>query len=121
MSQLQDGSIISEFVSNEKLFKSSTENRFASLDTDNDGFISIAEMAKELISLRMLKTCLDVDGIALSHGELKELRRDVFARFDSDGSGMVDLEKFQEEMREMLIQVANSLSLSKDREPNARL
>ncbi|PKU80503.1 hypothetical protein MA16_Dca026793 [Dendrobium catenatum] len=121
MTQLQDASIISEFINDEKLFKASVESTFASLDANNDGFISFAEMAKELISLKILKTSLDIDGIALSDVELKELRRDIFTRFDRDGGRMVDLEEFQEEMREMLVAVANSLSLSKARDPNAKL
>ncbi|KAH0460887.1 hypothetical protein IEQ34_008462 [Dendrobium chrysotoxum] len=117
MTQLQNASIISEFINNEKFFKASVEKTFASLDTNNDGFISFAEMAKELISLKILKTSLDVDGIALSHVELKELRRDIFTRFDRDGSMMVDLEEFQEEMREMIVAVANSLKNPKRDKP----
>ncbi|KAL0919435.1 hypothetical protein M5K25_011529 [Dendrobium thyrsiflorum] len=105
---------ITGFINNAQVFKSSIENRFASLDANGDGLISFMEMAKELMGLRMLHTCFDVDEIGLSHPDLVELHRDIFSRFDSDGSRAVDLEEFGEEMKEMLIAVADRIGTSKN-------
>ncbi|PKA60346.1 hypothetical protein AXF42_Ash008405 [Apostasia shenzhenica] len=111
MSLLNDGAAISDFVYDDRAFRASIEGRFASLDADGDGLISFAEMAEELMSLKVLQASFDVAGTGLSHRFLVELHRDIFARFDRDGSrATVDLEEFEDEMKEMLMAVAGFLS-----------
>ncbi|KAG0488667.1 hypothetical protein HPP92_007248 [Vanilla planifolia] len=118
---LRNGAIIHNFLGNEHTFRASVKKCFAGLDADRDGYISFAEMARELMSLRMLKTSLGVDGIALSHVEFRELHRDIFAGFDREGNSVVGLEEFEEEMRVMLKAVAGCLSLSEEKQKRAKI
>nr|XP_010913186.1 uncharacterized protein LOC105038948 [Elaeis guineensis] len=107
--EILDGATIRDFVEDEGAFNGSVEDRFASLDTDRDGRLSYAEMARELMSLRVLETHFGMDEVKLSHDELVQLYHGLFARFDHDGNGAVDLEEFRAEMREVMLAVANGL------------
>ncbi|XP_008806343.1 uncharacterized protein LOC103719056 [Phoenix dactylifera] len=107
--EILDGATIRDFLEDEGAFNGSVEDRFASLDTDRDGRLSYAEMARELMSLRVLETHFGVDEVKLSRDELVQLYHGLFARFDHDGNGAVDLEEFRAEMREMMLAVANGL------------
>ncbi|XP_008806344.1 uncharacterized protein LOC103719057 [Phoenix dactylifera] len=110
--EILDGATVRDFVEDEGAFNGSIEDRFASLDSDRDGRLSYAEMLKELMSLRVLEIHFGVDGVELSPDELLLLYRGLFARFDHDGNGTVDLEEFRTEMREMMLAVANGLGFS---------
>ncbi|KAG1327300.1 hypothetical protein COCNU_01G012340 [Cocos nucifera] len=107
--EVLDGATILDFVQDEEAFNMSIKDRFASLDTDHDGLLSYAEMAGELMSLRVLEKHFGVDDVGLSPDELLQLYHGLFARFDHDGNGTVDLEEFRAEMREMMLAVANGL------------
>ncbi|XP_008795695.1 uncharacterized protein LOC103711362 [Phoenix dactylifera] len=107
--EVLDGATIHNFVEDEVAFNSSVEDRFAGLDTNHDGLLSYAEMVRELMSLRVLETHFGVDEVGLSSDELLQVYRGLFARFDHDGNGTVDLEEFRAEMREILLAVANGL------------
>ncbi|XP_073118234.1 uncharacterized protein [Elaeis guineensis] len=107
--EILDGATLREFVEDEGAFNGSVEDRFASLDTDRDGRLSYAEMARELMSLRVVETHFGMDEVKLSTDELVRLYRGLFARFDHDGNGTIDLEEFRSEMREMMLAVANGL------------
>ena len=52
--EILDGATIVNFLQDEEAFSASVLNRFAYLDTDNDGLLSYAEMLKELQSLRVV-------------------------------------------------------------------
>ncbi|KAG8049830.1 hypothetical protein GUJ93_ZPchr0009g1065 [Zizania palustris] len=88
---------------------SSVDGRFAALDTDRDGLLSYSEMARELMSLRVLDRHFGVDEAAMSPDELVQLYRGLYARFDHDGNGAVDLGEFRAEMKEVMLAVANGL------------
>nr|XP_010913188.1 uncharacterized protein LOC105038949 [Elaeis guineensis] len=107
--EILDGATIRDFVEDEGVFNGSINDRFASLDTDHDGLLSYAEMVRELMSLRVLEKHFGVDDVGLSPDELLQLYHGLFARFDHDGNGAVDLEEFRTEMREMMLAVANGL------------
>lgn len=107
--EILDGKTIQSFVEDEGAFNSSVEDRFAALDTNRDGLLSYSEMAKELTSLRVLEKHFGVDEAAMSPDELVELYRGLFARFDRDGNGTVDLEEFRAEMKEVMLAVADGL------------
>ncbi|XP_006660756.1 uncharacterized protein LOC102706679 [Oryza brachyantha] len=107
--EILDGKTVRSFVEDEGAFNSSVDGRFAALDADRDGLLSYAEMADELMSLRVLDKHFGVDEAAMSADELVELYRGLFAQFDRDGSGAVDLEEFRAEMKEVLLAVANGL------------
>ncbi|KAG8057177.1 hypothetical protein GUJ93_ZPchr0002g23360 [Zizania palustris] len=107
--EILDGKTIRSFVEDEGAFNSSVDGRFAALDTNRDGLLSYAEMANELMSLRVLDKHFGVDEAAMAPDELVELYRGLFARFDRDGSGAVDLEEFRAEMKEVMLAVANGI------------
>ncbi|XP_008806356.2 uncharacterized protein LOC103719066 [Phoenix dactylifera] len=107
--EVLDGATIRNFVEDEVAFNLSVEDRFVSLDTDHDGLLSYAEMVRELTSLRVLETDFGVDEVGLNPDELLQVYRGLFARFDHDGNGTVDLEEFRAEMRELTLAVANGL------------
>ena len=107
--EILDGKTIQSFVEDEGAFNSSIDSRFAALDTNHDGLLSYSEMAQELMSLRVLEKHFGVDESAMSRDELVELYHGLFARFDRDGNGTVDLQEFRAEMKEVMLAVANGL------------
>uniref|UniRef100_A0A0E0M2N6 EF-hand domain-containing protein n=1 Tax=Oryza punctata TaxID=4537 RepID=A0A0E0M2N6_ORYPU len=107
--EILDGRTVESFVEDEGAFNSTVDDRFAALDGDRDGRLSYADMAGELMSLRVLETHFGVDGAAATDAELVDLYRGLFARFDRDGDGAVDLEEFRAEMKEVMLAVASGL------------
>ncbi|KAJ6852345.1 uncharacterized protein M6B38_255230 [Iris pallida] len=109
--EILDGATIRDFVEDEAAFDSSVRDWFAILDTNHDGLLSFSEMAGELASLRVLETHFGVDDGAGRMGaeELVVLYRELFARFDHDGDGSVDMEEFRSEMKEVMLAVASGL------------
>jgi hypothetical protein len=106
--EILDGSTVRSFVEDERAFNSSVDGRFAALDADH-GLLTYAEMAGELMSLRVLERHFGVDEAAVAPEELGALYRGLFARFDRDGSGKVDRHEFRAEMKEVMLAVANGL------------
>ncbi|KAL5205151.1 hypothetical protein ABZP36_033360 [Zizania latifolia] len=107
--EILDGKTVQSFVEDESAFNSSVDGRFAALDTNRDGLLSYSEMAKELMSLRVLDRHFGVDEAAMSPEELVQLYRGLYARFDHDGNGAVDLDEFRAEMKEVMLAVASGL------------
>jgi hypothetical protein len=108
--EILDGSTVRSFVEDEGAFTASVDGRFAALDADRDGLLSYAEMAGELMSLRVLEKHFGVDDAgAVGADQLPALYRGLFAQFDRDGSGKVDRHEFRAEMREVMLAVANGL------------
>ncbi|ONM02789.1 Calcium-binding EF hand family protein [Zea mays] len=102
--EILDGSTVRSFVEDERAFNSSVDGRFAALDADHDGLLTYAEMAGELMSLRVLERHFGADEAALYRG--------LFARFDRDGSGMVDRHEFRADMKEVMLGVATASASS---------
>ncbi|KAL6858910.1 hypothetical protein ACP4OV_017912 [Aristida adscensionis] len=107
--EIVDGSTVRGFVEDERAFNASVDGRFAALDADRDGLLSYAEMAGELMSLRVLEKHFGVDDAGAGADELAALYRGLFARFDRDGSGKVDRHEFRAGMRDVMLAVANGL------------
>lgn len=107
--EILDGATIRDFVEDEREFNVSVEDRFKVLDANGDGLLSYKEMARELMSLRVLETHFGVDGVRLGREELVKLYGSLFRKFDHDGNGAVDLEEFRAEMREMMLAIAGGL------------
>jgi Ca2+-binding EF-hand superfamily protein len=108
--EILDGSTVRSFVEDDRAFTASVDGRFAALDTDRDGLLSYAEMAGELMTLRVLEKHFGVDDAgAVGADQLAAMHRGVFARFDRDGSGKVDRHEFRAGMREVMLAVASGL------------
>ena len=105
--EILDGSTVRSFVQDEGAFNSSVDGRFDALDADHDGLLTYADMAGELMSLRVLEKHFGVDEAVAAPEELARLYRGLFARFDRDGSDKVDMHEFRAEMREVMLAVAN--------------
>jgi hypothetical protein len=88
--------------------KQGLSNNRLPLDADHDGLLTYAEMAGELMSLRVLEKHFGVDEAVAAPDELAGLYPSLFARFDRDGSGKVDRQEFRAEM-EVMLAVANGL------------
>ncbi|KAM0840687.1 hypothetical protein ACQ4PT_059492 [Festuca glaucescens] len=108
--EILDGRTVQSFVEDEGAFNASVDGRFAALDADHDGLLSYAELAGELMSLRVLEKHFGVDETGvIGPDELAALYHGLFARFDRDGDGAVDREEFRAEMKEVMLAVASGL------------
>jgi len=103
-----DGATIVNFLQDEEAFSVSVSNRFAYLDTDNDGLLSYAEMLKELQSLRVLETHFGID-VEPDPDELAQVYESLFVQFDHNLNGTIDLDEFKNETRQMLLAMADGL------------
>jgi hypothetical protein len=81
---------------------------FVALDADRDGRLSYAEMARELMALRVREAHFGANTPAPA-AELAGLYGALFACFDRDGDGAVDRHEFHAEMREVMLAVASGL------------
>ncbi|XP_027925557.1 uncharacterized protein LOC114182944 [Vigna unguiculata] len=106
--EILDGATIVNFLQDEEAFSVSVSNRFAHLDTDNDGLLSYAEMLKELQSLRVLETHFGID-VEPDPDELAQMYESLFVKFDHNLNGTIDLDEFKNETRQMLLAMADGL------------
>ncbi|KAA8524784.1 hypothetical protein F0562_011207 [Nyssa sinensis] len=106
--EVLDSTTIVSFVEDEEAFNGSIHDRFARLDTDRDGFLSYAELLKELQSLRVFETHFGID-VKTEPDELARVYGSLFVQFDHDSNGAVDLEEFKAETKQMMLAMANGL------------
>ncbi|KAJ4772647.1 Calcium-binding EF-hand family protein [Rhynchospora pubera] len=104
-----DASTIRNFLKDERFFTKSIEERFSMIDSNHDGRLSYAEMAKELEKLRVNETHFGVAGNGLTKHELGQLYQGLFANFYHNANGLVDLEEYKSEVREMMLAIAKGL------------
>ncbi|XP_062150469.1 uncharacterized protein LOC133859160 [Alnus glutinosa] len=107
--EVLDAATIFNFVEDEEAFNVSISDRFARLDTDQNGLLSYVEMLKELQSLRIFETHFGID-VKPDPDELARCVYDsLFMQFDHDSNGAIDLEEFKEETKKMMLAMANNI------------
>ncbi|CAJ2669441.1 unnamed protein product [Trifolium pratense] len=106
--EILDGATIVHFLEDEEAFNSSIGNRFARLDTNNDGLLSYEEMLKELQGLRVFETHFGID-VESDPNELARVYQSLFVQFDHNLNGTVDLEEFKKETRQMMLAMADGM------------
>ncbi|KAL3516618.1 hypothetical protein ACH5RR_023520 [Cinchona calisaya] len=103
-----DGSTVRDFVSNEAEFNKSADDKFEALDLNNDGVLSRAELRKAFESFRLIEAHFGVD-VATPPDELTKLYDSIFDKFDCDNNGTVDREEFRNEMKKIMLAIADGL------------
>ncbi|KAK4414393.1 hypothetical protein Salat_2852300 [Sesamum alatum] len=106
-----DGSTVRSFVDDEVQFHKSADEAFASLDLNNDGVLSRSELRRAFESLRLIETHFGVD-VATPPEELTKLYDSIFEKFDCDHSGTVDQKEFRDELKNILLAIADGLGSS---------
>ncbi|KAG6423262.1 hypothetical protein SASPL_113653 [Salvia splendens] len=103
-----DGTTVKAFVNDEAHFQKSMDEAFASLDANHDGVLSRSELRRAFESMRLIETDFGVD-VATPPEELTKLYDSIFAKFDCDNSGTVDQKEFRDEIRNILLAIAEGL------------
>ncbi|KAL8495882.1 hypothetical protein ACS0TY_019847 [Phlomoides rotata] len=103
-----DGSTVRSFVNDDAQFQKSVDEAFKSLDLNKDGVLSRSELRRAFESLRLIETDFGVD-VATPPEELTKLYDSIFTQFDCDNSGTVDQKEFRDELKNMLLAVADGL------------
>nr|XP_004234473.1 uncharacterized protein LOC101252752 [Solanum lycopersicum] len=106
--EVLDGATILSFVEDEEAFSEFIVERFNNLDKDHDGILSYSEMLKELQGLRVFDTHFGID-VKIDPNEISRVYSSIFVQFDHDSNGTVDLKEFKQEMKEMMVAMANGL------------
>ncbi|XP_060217821.1 uncharacterized protein LOC132645069 [Lycium barbarum] len=106
-----DGSTIRDFINDEAAFTKAIDKGFTDLDLNNDGVLSKSELRKAFESLRLIESHFGVD-VASTPEELSKLYDSIFDKFDYDHNGTVDREEFGNEMRKIMMAIADGLGSS---------
>ncbi|XP_055828184.1 uncharacterized protein LOC129896340 [Solanum dulcamara] len=106
--EVLDGATILSFVEDEEAFSEFIVERFNNLDKNHDGILSYSEMLKELQGLRVFDKHFGID-VKTDPNEVSRVYSSIFVQFDRDSNGTVDLEEFKQEMKEMMVAMANGL------------
>ncbi|XP_078181734.1 uncharacterized protein LOC144575458 [Carex rostrata] len=107
--EILDASTICNFLNDSDFFTKSIKESFTAIDSNHDGLLSYTELASELKKLRVIETHFGIDDAVLSSDDLRQLYEGMFAQFDHDGNGLVDLEEYKSEIRELMLAIANGL------------
>ncbi|GAA0166870.1 calmodulin-related [Lithospermum erythrorhizon] len=106
-----DGSTIREFVENDEQFKKAVDESFSDLDINNDGVLSRSELRTAFESLRLVESHFGID-VAATPEALTKLYDSIFDKFDGDSNGTVDKEEFGNEMKKIMLAIADGLGSS---------
>ncbi|CAN6445720.1 unnamed protein product [Victoria cruziana] len=103
-----DGSTVRDFVEDEAAFTKGVDEAFAKLDVNGDGVLSRGELRKAFESLRLIESHFGMD-VTTPPEELTALYNSIFDKFDTDHSGTVDRKEFHDEMRLIMLALADGL------------
>ncbi|XP_078155025.1 calcium-binding EF-hand family protein [Carex rostrata] len=106
-----DGSTVKSFVADEAAFARGVDERFAALDLNGDGVLSRAELRRALETFRLFESHFGAEVITPS-SEVATLYDSIFEQFDTDHSGSIDRNEFREEMKKIMLAIADGLGSS---------
>jgi len=106
-----DGTTVRDFIADDTHFTNSINDQFTSLDLNNDGVLSRGELRKAFESMRLIESHFGID-VTTPPEQLTRLYDSVFDTFDGDGSGSVDREEFRNEMKKIMLAIADGLGSS---------
>jgi Ca2+-binding EF-hand superfamily protein len=103
-----EGSTVRTFVDDEPAFLKSVEPIFKDLDVNSDGVLSRAELRPAFERLNLLEAHFGVQD-KKTPAELQVIYDKVFEQFDTDHNEIVDKSEFIEQVKQMLLAVADGL------------
>ncbi|KAJ7564972.1 hypothetical protein O6H91_02G042400 [Diphasiastrum complanatum] len=103
-----DGSTVRDFAMDEEAFNKVVDPQFRELDINHDGVLSKAEIRPAFERLNLIETQFGVP-VHKTPDELNAIYGSVFDSFDADKNGNVDLAEFREQMRLILLAIADGL------------
>ncbi|KAL3696493.1 hypothetical protein R1sor_010569 [Riccia sorocarpa] len=103
-----DGTTVRDFVKDEEAFHKAVDPLFVQLDTNKDGVLSRSELRPAFERLALIETHLGVPDYKTPE-ELKAIYDEVFEKFDTDHNETVDHGEFREQIKEILLAVADGL------------
>lgn len=106
-----DGSTVRNFVNDDEVFNKAVDERFTTLDLNDDGVLSRSELRKAFESFRLNETHFGVDA-ATPPEDLPKLYDSIFEKFDLDQSGSIDRDEFKSEMKKIMLAIADGLGSS---------
>ncbi|CAK8561184.1 unnamed protein product [Lathyrus sativus] len=106
-----DGTTVTNFIADDERFTNSVNEQFSSLDLNNDGVLSRAELRTAFESMRLIEAHFGID-VSTPAEQLTRLYDSVFDAFDGDGSGTVDRDEFKSEMKKIMLAIADGLGSS---------
>ncbi|CAL5196443.1 unnamed protein product [Lathyrus oleraceus] len=106
-----DGTTVTDFIADDERFTDSVNEQFSSLDLNNDGVLSRAELRTAFESMRLIEAHFGID-VSTPPEQLTRLYDSVFDSFDGDGSGTVDRDEFKSEMKKIMLAIADGLGSS---------
>ncbi|KAJ3673076.1 hypothetical protein LUZ60_006450 [Juncus effusus] len=106
-----DGSTVKSFVADEEAFARGVDARFAALDLNGDGVLSRAELRKAMETFRLLESHFGAEVVS-PPAQVSDLYDSIFEQFDTDHSGFIDRNEFKEEMKKIMLAIAEGLGSS---------
>ncbi|BAT89719.1 hypothetical protein LR48_Vigan08g062900 [Vigna angularis] len=103
-----DGTTVRDFVNDADAFAKSVDEQFVALDLNNDGVLSRSELRTAFESMRLIETHFGID-VTTTPEQLATLYDSIFDKFDGDRSGTVDRDEFREEMKRIMLAIADGL------------
>ncbi|CAJ1978366.1 unnamed protein product [Sphenostylis stenocarpa] len=120
-----DGTTVRDFVNDDDAFTKGVDEQFAALDLNNDGVLSRSELRTAFESMRLIETHFGID-VATPPDQLTAFYDSIFDKFDGDQNGTVDRREFHEEMKKIMLAIADGLgsfpiSMVLEDDPNSLL
>ncbi|KAG6554677.1 hypothetical protein Mapa_003695 [Marchantia paleacea] len=106
-----DGSTVRDFVKDEAAFHKAVDPLFKELDVNDDGVLSRSELRPAFERLNLIESHLGVPD-KKTPDELKAIYDSVFEKFDTDHNETVDHAEFREQIKQILLAVADGLGES---------